>query len=64
VTQVQATAADSGTTYADESKIPNFACLIFADSALNRNKSCCSPTLDKLPWIKVRAFCFNGLKAF
>jgi hypothetical protein len=49
VTQVQATAADSGTTYADDAEIPNFSFLIFANSVLNRNKICCSPKLDKLP---------------
>jgi hypothetical protein len=56
VTQVQATTADSGTTYADETEILNFSFLIFANSVLNRNKRCCSPKPDKLPWTKVRTF--------
>jgi hypothetical protein len=56
VTQVQATADDSGTTYEDNTEIPNFTFLIFANSVLNRNKRCCSPKLDKLSWTKVRAF--------
>jgi hypothetical protein len=55
VTQVQATAAVSGTTYAGETEITNFTVLIFANSVLNKNKSCCSPKPDKLPWMKVRA---------
>jgi hypothetical protein len=64
VRQVQAAAADYGITYAGDLKITNFTLLIFANSALNKNKSCCSPKLDKLPWIKVRAFCFIGLNPF
>jgi hypothetical protein len=64
VSQVQATAADAETTYADETKNPNFTFLFFANIMLNRNISCCSPKLDKLPQIKVRAFCFIGSNAF
>jgi hypothetical protein len=64
VTHAQGTAAVFGTTLTDIAKNQNFSFLSFSNSMLSGNISCCSPKPDKLPWIKVRAFCFISIDAF